>query len=60
VVTLISLPARTLVSPVTRKSLPLRLRTIGGPAGGGAPFVAQNRVQGSEILYKLRRTVVLT
>src|SRR5581483_5733255 len=37
VVTLISEPARTFVSPVTRKSLPLRLRTIGGPGGGGAP-----------------------
>src|ERR1700759_4459382 len=35
VVTLISVPARTLVSPVTAASLPLRLRTTGG--WGGAP-----------------------
>src|SRR5436190_20768057 len=33
VVTLISVPARTLVAPVTGNSLPLRLRTTGGPAG---------------------------
>src|SRR5438477_2578768 len=37
VVTLISVPARTLVSPVTGKSLPLRLRTTGGCAGAPAP-----------------------
>src|SRR5206468_13098647 len=37
VVTLISVPARTLVCPVTGKSLPFRLRTIGGPAGAAAP-----------------------
>src|SRR5206468_12354994 len=37
VVTLISVPARTLVCPVTGKSLPLRLRTTGGPAGAAAP-----------------------
>jgi hypothetical protein len=30
VVTLISVPARTLVAPVTVNSLPLRLRTTGG------------------------------
>ena len=37
VVTLISVPARTLVAPVTGKSLPLRLRTTGGCAGAAAP-----------------------
>src|SRR5438876_4822806 len=33
VVTLYSVPARTLVAPVAGKSLPLRLRTTGGCAG---------------------------
>src|SRR5881397_3275712 len=37
VVTLYSVPARTLVAPVTGKSLPLRLRTTGGCAGAPAP-----------------------
>src|SRR5580765_1095201 len=39
VVTLYSVPARTLVAPLAVNSLPLRLRTIGGPAGAGLPLI---------------------
>src|SRR6185436_7259826 len=39
VVTLYSVPARTLVSPLAVKSLPLRLRTTGGPEGAGVPLI---------------------
>src|SRR4029077_14492243 len=39
VVTLYSVPARTLVSPLAVKSLPLRLRTTGGPAGAALPLI---------------------
>src|SRR5688572_25178509 len=39
VVTLYSLPARTLVSPSAVNSLPLRLRTTGGPEGARVPLI---------------------
>src|SRR5687768_11693230 len=39
VVTLYSVPARTLVSPLAVNSLPLRLRTTGGPAGAAVPLI---------------------
>src|SRR6478736_9830958 len=39
VVTLYSVPARTLVSPLAVNSLPLRLRTMGGPEGAGVPLM---------------------
>src|SRR5687767_13725777 len=39
VVTLYSVPARTLVSPLAVNSLPLRLRTTGGPEGAGLPLI---------------------
>src|SRR5688572_31422478 len=39
VVTLYSVPARTLVSPLAVNSLPLRLRTTGGPEGAGVPLI---------------------
>src|SRR5688572_33205085 len=39
VVTLYSVPARTLVSPFAVNSLPLRLRTTGGPEGAGVPLI---------------------
>src|SRR5687768_8276011 len=37
VITLISVPARTLVSPIVGKSLPLRLSTTGGCGAAPAP-----------------------
>src|SRR5688500_11418548 len=39
VVTLYSVPARTLVAPVAVNSLPLRLRTTGGPDGAAVPLI---------------------
>src|SRR4051812_14316008 len=39
VVTLYSVPARTLVSPSAVNSLPLRLRTTGGPDGARVPLI---------------------
>src|SRR6188768_400074 len=39
VVTLYSVPARTLVSPLVVNSLPLRLRTTGGPEGAAVPLI---------------------
>src|SRR5688572_23917524 len=39
VVTLYSVPARTLVSPSAVNSLPLRLRTTGGPEGARVPLI---------------------
>src|SRR5262245_37504209 len=39
VVTLYSVPARTLVSPLAVNSLPLRLRTTGGPEGARVPLI---------------------
>src|SRR6185369_16954702 len=39
VVTLYSVPARTLVSPSAVNCLPLRLRTTGGPDGAGVPLI---------------------
>src|SRR5205823_11970939 len=39
VITLYSVPARTLVVPLAVKSLPLRLRTTGGPAGAALPLI---------------------
>src|SRR6187200_1947392 len=39
VVTLYSVPARTLVSPLAVNSLPLRLRTTGGPEGAAVPLI---------------------
>src|SRR3990170_8546112 len=39
VVTLYSVPARTLVAPLAVNSLPLRLRTTGGPEGATVPLI---------------------
>src|SRR5438093_5405160 len=39
VVTLYSVPARTLVAPLAVNSLPLRLRTTGGPEGAAVPLI---------------------
>src|SRR5688500_14843394 len=39
VVTLYSVPARTLVAPLAVNSLPLRLTTTGGPAGAAVPLI---------------------
>src|SRR5687768_17445538 len=39
VVTLYSVPARTLVAPLAVNSLPLRLRTTGGPDGAAVPLI---------------------
>src|SRR5688572_14450507 len=39
VVTLYSVPARTLVAPLAVNSLPLRLSTTGGPEGAAVPLI---------------------